>query len=109
MVKKLCLDSFQKIDLFLTVLNLQENNNIQKSRILLLQDESGSSIEDGTDDAVFTLDMSEEEPELAHIARTVSLPMIHGDKKEATEAWANHQYASSCHFFSDGDITPIVR
>jgi len=88
----------------------RKRKKISKRREMVnrLQDESGSSIEDGNEEILFTLDMSEEEPELVNIARTTSLPMIHGDRKEATEAWASHQYASSCHPFSDGDITPIV-
>lgn len=66
-------------------------------------------MEEVQEDGLFTLDMSEDEMELVSMGRTVSLPAIHGNRHQATEAWANHQYASSCHPFSDGDITPIVR
>ena len=82
---------------------------------------SNTSIGPEHDDDIFTMEMDLEDPDnedgssgdrpglhIGSVARTVSMPIIE-TKKAMTEEWANTQYASTCHPFSDGDLTPIVR
>ena len=76
---------------------------------------SGSSCE-FPEEAMFDMDMDEDELDFSRppaitmtsMGRTVSMPIIRGKNKRVDE-WANTQYASHFHPFSDGDITPIVR
>ncbi len=62
---------------------------------------------------MFDLELSDsEDPALTALAsgmgRTHSMPIIEA-RNQRTEEWANTQFASAFHPFSDGDLTPLVR
>jgi len=61
--------------------------------------------------AMFELDMDEDELDFSanlSMGHSISMPVIAG-KQQRVDEWANTQYASHFHPFSDGDITPVVR
>ena len=64
------------------------------------------------EEVMFDLEMSESEEDLLlpvmSVGRTVSMPLIDSTQQRVDE-WANSQYASHLHPFSDGDLTPITR
>ena len=76
-------------------------------------DDSGSSLDGYTQDLeVFDMDLSDQDDIdtslMGSVSHSTSMPLI-ADKSFLTNEWAQSQYASAFHPFSDGDITPVVR
>ncbi|ELT87039.1 hypothetical protein CAPTEDRAFT_223314 [Capitella teleta] len=65
---------------------------------------------DFPEEVLFELEMSSEEDDamvVPGVCHSMSMPIIQ-EKLARTDEWANTQFASAFHPFSDGDITPIV-